>query len=520
MNILMRQSESHAETRAQRLRKVGLHHYRRGDSERAEVAIRRALEAKPGFIKAKIDLGVILRQQRRHAEAESILRSALEAEPRAEYAHNALGLVLRDTKRLKEAEIHFRKAIEIRPDFYEAQNNLGLVLGAVNHLEEAESAFRRALSINAASYQAWSNLGNVLLGLGKITESIRAHRHALTLKPGYAAAKVNLAPSLLAMGEYEEGWALYESRYDATLGTHFAAVPPVQWPMWRGEPLAGKSLLVWPEQGFGDILQFCRYTSMLKAHGVETLSLACPPTLERLFKSLEGVDFVYPMNGEGSIPRHDYWCLVMSLPHRFGTTLDTVPASTPYLRPPRDLVSIWRERLPKARFRVGLVWAGDPRLHSPGANAMDSRRSTSLEAFLPILRVSGVTFVSLQLGAIAREQIGTIAPEARPFDPMDGVEDFADTAAIIESLDLVISVDTSVVHVAGALDKPVWILSRYDTCWRWLRERSDSPWYPSARLFRQKAPGDWTEPMRQAAQALQDIVNTGAQRQRNAHSGD
>jgi Flp pilus assembly protein TadD len=486
------------------LHELGHQQLRRGDTALAEVAFRQALAIEPQWLQAKIDLGCVLQQTAGNAEAELILREVLNEDPEAEFAHNALGLLLWRTERLEEAELHYRAAVRIRPEFYQAQNNLGLLLMNTNNLQEAETAFQRALSINATSPEIYSNLGSVLWQLGMVEQAIVAHRQALALNPDYVPAKTNIAHPLLALGEYEEGWSRYESRYDAALSRHFATVPQAPWPMWNGESLAGKSLIVWPEQGFGDILQFCRYAPMLKALGLKTLSIACPPPLAPLFQSLDGVDFVYSLDGEGTIAQHDYWCFVMSLPHRFGTTAENIPAFMPYLRAPAELVSLWQERLPKARLRVGLVWAGNPRLHTPASNAIDQRRSVTAETFVPILQVPGVTFVSLQKGEGTQEQIGNLPLEFRPFDPMDGVKDFADTAAIIESLDLIIAVDTSVAHLAGALNKPVWLLSRYAACWRWLRGRTDSPWYPSMRLFRQRDAGEWGPVIDEVRDALRE----------------
>jgi hypothetical protein len=250
-----------------------------------------------------------------------------------------------------------------------------------------------------------------------------------------------------------------------------SGIPGMPYPRWRGESLEGKSLLVWPEQGYGDTLQFCRYLPLLKARGVTRLGLACPPALQRLFGSLEGVDALYPLDGTGTLPGHDYWCLMMSLPMLFGTTVDTIPSRTPYLSVPAALKRVWREKFPPGTFRVGLASAGDPRPHDPGLNAVDQRRSMSAQLFLPLLRIPGMRFVSLQYGTASHPQLNDLPPELRPLDPMDEVNDFADTAAIIECLDLVITVDTSIAHLAGALNKPVWILSRHDGCWRWLRER-------------------------------------------------
>jgi Flp pilus assembly protein TadD len=502
MNPLTQRGSHRIEEHAQSLHELGHQYLNRDELGLAEAAFRQALEIEPDWLRAKIDLGCLLQRQSNYAEAEPILRQALYRDPEAELAHNALGLLFWDTNRLNEAETHYREAIRVRPDFYEAQNNLGLLLMNTNRLQEAEIAFRQALTINATVHEIHSNYGSVLRQLGRVDEAVAAFGQALGLNPHSVGAKTNLAQALLASGVYVEGWSMYESRLDPTLDGHYFEAPLLPWPMWSGEPLVGKSLIIWPEQGYGDVLQFCRYAPMLKALGLKTLSIACQPSLEPLFHSLDGVDCVYSLNGEGTIARHDYWCFVMSLPHRFGTTLDTIPASTPYLRAPMDLISRWRNWLPPGRLRVGLVWAGDPRLHTPASNAMDQRRSVSAETFLPILGVPGITFVSLQKGAIAEKQIDNLPAELRPFDPMSLVEHFGDTAAIIESLDLVIAVDTSVAHLAGALNRPVWVLSRYGSCWRWLRARQDSPWYPSMRLFRQRELGDWEPVIEEVRQAL------------------
>ncbi len=208
------------------------------------------------------------------------------------------------------------------------------------------------------------------------------------------------------------------------------------------------------------------------------------------------------------IPGHDYWSLMLSLPIHCGTTVETIPARTPYLRAPANLTRAWRARLPEHGFKVGLVWSGDPRTHDRGSNAIDKRRSVQAQAFLPLLELAdaaNVTFVSLQKGPASQPQIEALPQHLRPFDLMHDVRDFADTAAIIECLDLVISVDTSVAHLAGALNKPVWIFSRHDGCWRWLRERDDTPWYPAARLFRQTVPGNWADVIDRVGRALVDL---------------
>ncbi|WP_109476444.1 tetratricopeptide repeat-containing glycosyltransferase family protein [Paraburkholderia sp. C35] len=484
--------------------------YGRKQLEQAEHAYRRALSIKPDLTKALNNLGLVLRDLKREPEAEAAFLRALAIAPDYVTARNNLGVMLWQLKRLPEAETAYRDVVSRKPGDASAHNNLGLLLLELNRLPEAEAACREALALNADVPEAHNNLGNVLWQQGRIEDAIAAYRQALALRPDYVGAKANLALPLLCIGDYAQGWALYESRYHEAIGTRSVYPPPVPYPQWRGEPLHGKSLLVWPEQGFGDCLQFCRYVSMLKARGAAKVSVACQSPLQRLFESLEGVDAVYSLDGESSIQAHDYWCFMLSLPMLFGTTVDTIPAPMPYLRAPAALAQHWRNRLPAEGRKVGLVWAGDPRPHDPSSNAIDQRRSLTALSYLPLLRVPGVTFVSLQKGAATRPQIGQLPAEYRPFDPMDEVQDFADTAAIVENLDLVITVDTSMAHLAGALNRPVWILSRYDACWRWFRDRDDSPWYPTARLFRQIAPNDWDDVVARVAHALADLFEPAA----------
>jgi len=370
-------------------------------------------------------------------------------------------MLLHQSQRLPEAEACYRSALRVRPGFVEAYNKLGCLLYDAQRLDEADTCFRRVLG----------------------------------LSPGYLPARHNLSLTLLKAGRYEEAWPLHESRYleseewgkEDMLGHR----PDLPFPQWQGEPLAGKSLLVWPEQGFGDCIQFARFFPLLKARGLSKLTVASLPGLRVLFENTEGVDAWVGSDDLANIPRHDYWCLIMSLPLHFGITLDSIPASLPYLRVPADAVAYWRQRLPRG-VKVGLVWSGESRPDYAHANAVDRRRSVHLRTYLPLLRQPDITFVSLQKGAAAQAQLAEIPPELRPLDLMDEVRDFADTAAIIENLDLVISVDTSVAHLAGALNKPVWILSRFDGCWRWMQDRDDSPWYPGVvRLYRQERSGDW-----------------------------
>jgi len=494
--------------RTEALNRLGCWFYERRQWPQAQHTFELALSAKPDWPAALSNLSLVLREQKRATQAEAMLRRALSIAPDYVAARNNLAVLLWQMKRLADAEAQYRQILRIQPDYALAHNNLGLVLLDLGRPRDAEAAFRHALAIDAHAPEMHNNLGNALNRQHRSAEAIAAYRAALSLRPDYAVARGNLSMLLLALGIFEEGWRIYEARYDESAGTADGTLPPVPYPKWRGESLEGKSLLVWPEQGYGDSLQFCRYLPLLKARGVARIGVVCPPALHRLFESLEGVDAVYPLDGKSTIPGHDFWCLMLSLPMHAGTTLETIPGRTPYLRAPAHLTREWRARLPAGGFKVGLVWAGDPRAHDRGAHAIDQRRSLPARAYLPLLRVAqstDVRFVSLQKGAASQPQIDDLPADLRPFDPMGDVRDFADTAAIVESLDLVIAVDTSVAHLAGALDKPVWILSRHDGCWRWLRDRDDSPWYPRARLFRQTEPGDWATVIDRVARALANL---------------
>jgi Flp pilus assembly protein TadD len=474
----------------------------------AEAYWRRAAARDPACADAHSNLGIVLRMAGRLSEAEAACLRALELAPDLASAHISLGRVY-DARHAHEAALNaYSRAIECNPRDAAAHLNAGSVCMTLDRFGEAEAAFRHALMLDPGLVAAHFNHGAALKKLSRFDDAEAAYRQALSLDPHHVDARLNLAHLLLGMGQWSEGWRLFESRYAP--GGWFDP-PHTGLPMWRGEPLAGKSLIVWTEQGMGDSLQFCRYLPMLKARGVRTLTFACPRPLLSLFRTLEGVDELVVSDEHTVIAPHDYQCLLMSLPDRFGTTLDNVPALLPYLHAPEDRRRAWQGRLPSGAFRVGLVWAGDPRSHAPHLHAVDRLRSLSAQAYLPILHVPGVTFVSLQKGASTQPQIDTLPAELRPFDCMNDVKDFADTAAIIEQLDLVITVDTSVAHLAGALNRPVWILSRYDGCWRWLyRDVSESVWYPNARLFRQTRRDGWDDVIAAVACALADEARARA----------
>lgn len=368
-------------------------------------------------------------------------------------------------KRFAEAEAAYRRALEIRPDYAEAHNNLGYLLRLTKRFAEAEAAYRQALAI----------------------------------KPDYAEARWSLGLLLLYLGRLAEGWPLYEARHHEGNSAKDRIVrPALSYPQWQGESLGGKSILVHWEQGFGDQIQFVRYLPLLKTMGARHVTLVCGTRLRSLFDGVDGADAVLTADEVAKAPVHDYWVFLLSLPLHLATTLDSIPAKIPYLRPTEDRLRTWLPRLPTEGLRVGLVWKGGT------AYANDRNRSLpSLAVMAPLWDVPGIRFVSLQKGQ--GEDEGAAPPLGQPLTHLGtDVEGFADDAAIIAQLDLVISVDTAIAHLAGALGKPCWILlPSIDTDWRWLDERPDSPWYPgTTRLFRQSHPDDWAPTMREVAEAL------------------
>lgn len=373
------------------------------------------------------------------------------------------------------------------------QHLMGLALAEQGRFKAAIPHFQRAAALDPGPSMAWANLGMVLKTEGQFNAALAAYDEAVARSPGDAAIRVNRMVALLHAGRWKEAWQDGDWR--------------MRLPGYRGLPedrllpavdtlgdLTGKTILVTHEEGFGDTLQFLRYVPLLAARGARILAWM-PAPLTRLVRSIAGVAAVLPEVAD--LPDYDYHCPVVSLPRAFGTTPDTVPAGS-YLHADQAAVERWRALLPRDGPRVGLVWAGQARPWLPGFGGLDARRSAGGAAFTPLATVAGAHFVSLQMGeAAVRPPSGMSL-----VNPMPGVRDFADTAAIVANLDLVISVDTSVVHLAGAMGKPVFMLDRYDNCWRWLSGRADSPWYPALTIFRQDRPGDWTAPMERVVEAL------------------
>lgn len=465
--------------------------------QEAETAYRKAIELKADYVQAHANLGVLLMQAGRIREAEEALRCGLSFNPSHAEAWNSLAELLRVNGRAAEAEAAYQRTLQLDPQNAAAYNNLGIVLAHAWRVPEAEAAYQSALRLLPGYGEALANLGALyqVTNRRKLAEPI--FRQALKANPPAVPPRMNLASLLLATGRLEEGWPLYEARLEPGNPEARQGTPKLPFPQWAGELLAGKSLIVWPEQGFGDSIQMARYGPALKALGLRRLTYVCQPSLRGLLRTAVGFDEVVTHGDQ--FPDHDYWAFAWSLPLRLSTRLDTIPARLPYLHAEPDRVAQWKPRLPGIGFKVGLVWKG-AKDHRNDVN----RSLPSLATLSPLWEVPGVSFVSLQKRQGEEEALSP--PPGQPLLPLgQDMKDFADSAAIVAGLDLVICVDTSMAHLAGALGKPVWVLlPAWGTDWRWLQEREDSPWYPGAmRLFRQKTPGDWTATVADVARALQ-----------------
>jgi tetratricopeptide (TPR) repeat protein len=499
--------------------------------ERAEFAeaarlLRRWIAHEPNAAGAHNNLGIALNGLDRPAEAVVHFAKAVELEPERPEAHYNLGRAQQGLGRLTQARESYERAIALRPDYPEANNSLAVVL-APNEPEQALACFRRAIAARPEYADAHNNMGIALQELGRHEQAVASYRQALALKPDHAEAHNNLGLSLrdldrheealacfemaqaikpdyvdahvnealvrLALGDYARGWKKYPWRL-LTANFSKGKKRPAQ-PLWLGHwDISDKTILLHGEQGLGDTIQFARFVPAVAQLGGKVV-LAVQRPLTALMAGLQGASVV---RGQGDpVPAFDAFCPLPSLPLAFKTTLETVPADVPYLSAPAHRVAQWRPLLDALpRPRVGLMW-------TRGGSPHD-RRSVPLRLLLPLLELRGIQFVALQKELPERET-GLFASTGVPSFFGERLTDLADTAAIIAMLDLVITIDTSIAHVAGALGKPMWVLLPYAADWRWLRQRSDSPWYPTARLFRQPAPGDWQGALRQVAEGLRKL---------------
>jgi tetratricopeptide (TPR) repeat protein len=465
-----------------------------GEHQAAIDLIRRAVSLHPQDREAQLNLAntlalyaISLHNVGKSDQAIPLLREALSMEPEnaqtrlnLALALNNYGNVLRERGAVDEALSALREAQSLRPDLAQVRNNLASALRDNYQLDEAILEYRQAIALDPRYAQAWNNLGVALREKLQIQEAIDAHRRAIAIQPSYADAHFALGWALLLTGNFVEGWKEYEWRLRQKNASLLERT-------WDGAELNGKTILLHAEQGFGDTIQYARFIPRV-AQGGGKIILACQSELVRLLKNLPGVDRV--VSNAEALPPFDVRCPLMSLPLVFATEASTILANIPYLTPDADDVARWSKRLkPGQRLRVGVSWSGRP------THPDDRNRSIPLHDFRPLFQHSEIEIHSLQPSAGQGADMGLI-------EYGDALKDFADTAALIGNLDLIISVDTAVAHLAGAMGKPVWLLLPYSPDWRWMLNHSDSPWYPTMRLFRQSRLRDWVSVVNQVAQQL------------------
>ncbi|MGA8043109.1 MAG: tetratricopeptide repeat protein [Terracidiphilus sp.] len=499
-----------------------------GQTAEAETHYRRAIQLRPDFAAAWMNLGCLLREQGKSLHAEAALARAVALRAGNVEGWLNLALLMREQRRSDEAERYLSRAFALEPEnvnvllawcqFRAAEQDLagawgwlrwaqgrgpsnaevvnlhGILLHTERRLAEAVEVFRQAEELGSCA--AASNRGNTLMDMGRMEEALHAHELAVQRDPQSAGARYNLALTQLRLGNWAQGWAGYEARW------HFREVhstaPVFRCPRWQGEPLAGRRILLYAEQGLGDAIQFCRYAAMVATRGGEVILQVHEP-LQRLMHSLAIV-----RTGQATVarlgeepPPFDLECPLMSLPAIFGTTVETVPWPGPYLGADAALATgKWAQTSDgTSDLRVGLAWAGNPRYKA------DTFRSMQLRTLVPLLRVPGVQWISLQKGNAAL-QLRELPEDLRVWDASSLDRDLADAAALIATLDLVITTDTSIAHLAGAMGRPVWILLPHLSDWRWMQDVETTPWYPTARLFRQTAPLDWAGVVHRVSAAL------------------
>jgi len=472
-------------------------HYNMGNSLKALGRVaeavesyRRALALEPSLVQGWHNLALSLQGLCRFEEAQAALERALELRPDYLEAGHNLGELHHAWGNLELAVDCFRRVLDRDPGYLPSWNALGISLHALDRLDEAVDCYQRALSMDPNYLHALNNLGAAYRALGELNRAVDCYRRVIASDPDYADAHWNLSLAQLQLGDYGAGWQGYEWRFRKADPVPLKEFPR---PLWDGGDMRGRAILLHAEQGFGDTFQFVRYATVLAGLGGTVLVQCQSEVIAPILASVPGVARVL-VRGE-VLPEFDCHAPLMSLPLLCGTRLESVPARIPYLRPEPGLVQLWRSRMPGRGLKVGLVWAGRKSYKD------DGRRSLCLQLFAPLAGIPGVSFFALQVGE-GSEQAAFPPAGLELIDLGSGVRDFSDSAAIIAGLHLVISADTAVAHLAGALGKPVWVLLPKACDWRWLEEREDSPWYPSARLFRQSRRGDWGEVLERVAQQL------------------
>jgi len=444
--------------------------------DKAVAHFRQAIALKPDYAEAHQNLGAALHDQGLYDDAVAAFNQAIALKPDYAKAHYGLGLVRQTQKRWDAALVHYARALAYSPGYIDALNNTGVILKEQGELNEAAVQHERALALKQDHGHTHYNLGLVREEQGRLDDALTCYAQAQTCAPDEADAHWNEALIRLLRGEYARGWQQYEWRHKRSR----TAPPRDGMPRWQGEDLHGRTILLQAEQGYGDTIQFVRYAAILKARGAKVI-VACQAGLPSLIQTATGVDEVIGWDAPCAA---DFYIPLLSLPGALATTMATIPAAVPYLQAPAARVAVWRDKLAAPGLNVGLVWRGNP------GNSINHKKSIPLEALAPLLTTPGISWSIIQADATP-EDIAALSGHGAVHARGTALTDWAETAALISALDLVISVDTGVAHLAGALGAKVWVPLSFIPDWRWLLDRPDSPWYPTARLYRQTAFGDW-----------------------------
>ncbi|HVT87533.1 MAG TPA: tetratricopeptide repeat protein [Tepidisphaeraceae bacterium] len=506
---------------------LAMTHHQTGQVKEAQAIYRQVLSAQPDHANALHMLGVAMFQTGDSSSALQLISRAISIDGAVPDFHNSLARILLLIGRLEESIQASRRAIELRFAFPEALLNLAIAQFHLGEIEEAQSTARKVIELSPQNPQAWNALGAMLREQGKsneaidafqtalkfqskfveaatnlagthretgrLAEAIEAYRNVIVIAPDWPTGHYNLALTLLLTGDFKQGWIEHEWR--CQIKEPRPVCLDFQFPRWRGQPLDGKRLLIHCEQGFGDTIQFVRYVSLAASRSGQIVML-CQPELVRLVKQINGIDQVVTQGDP--LPTVDFHCPLLSLPYLFNTELQSIPQNVPYISSDAEESLYWRRRLGnhQSKLKIGLVWKGG-KFHIE-----DRLRSITFKHLQPLFKLPNIQWISLQKESRAE---GILLADL--VDWTDDLKDFADTAALVDNLDLVITVDTAVAHLAGAMGKVVWMLLPFVPDWRWMLGRDDSPWYPTIQLFRQPSRGDWNTPIDQVLNSLQSFVN-------------
>ena len=477
---------------AQILLKNALHHIQLKEFDRSGELLHKALASSPDDPDILRIMSVNSALQFKFDDALELIDRVISLSPKNALAHSNRGNILKELQRYEEALVSFDKAIALLPSYAEAYSNKGNALQELHRYEEALIWYDKAIALQPNYAEAYSNKGNALGLLHRHSEAMELYDKSTAISPQYMDAYWHKALSQLPSGDFQNGWQNYEARWFKSnpVSLRFTDIPRLE----SLSNVVGKRILIWAEQGLGDSLQFCRYIEPLNQLGAE-LTFLVPQPLLSCFRSLKAHCHLVD-NLEAPFSEFNYQSPLLSLPLIFGTTLGSIPCEIPYLNFEESKKEAFERLLPNnENLKVGVIWNGGFRTGAPMLWAVNKRRNIELDQIAALKDIPSVDFYGLQKGDPAESELAARKDKVWPglINCVHLLNDFSDTAALMECLDLIISVDTSSAHLAGAIGKPVWILNRYDSCWRWLNDREDSPWYPTAKIYQQKTPGDWDE---------------------------